>query len=144
MSLLAVPAEILLQPLINEPCETIQFGSLDIGRPLISRRDRKTHHLLHACTRYPKMKSSSSFAHTLAARKAHLPIKFHAENTPALPVTRKDQSGKVLLCPQQDYPATSVAKFCIAVLRQPERSRLKPELPRWPCRKPRSVNVWKK
>jgi hypothetical protein len=64
MSLLAVPAEILLQPLINEPCETIQFGPLDIGRPLISRRDRKTHHLLHACTRYPKMKSSSPFAHT--------------------------------------------------------------------------------
>ena len=62
------------------------------------------------------MKSSSPFAHTLAARKAHLPIKFHAENTPALPVTRKDQSGKVLLCPQQDNPATSVANFCTAVL----------------------------
>ena len=63
------------------------------------------------------MKSSSPFAHTLAARKAHLPIKFHAENTPALPVTRKDQSGKVLLCPQQDNPATSVANFCTAVLK---------------------------
>jgi hypothetical protein len=40
----------------------------------------------------------------------------HAENTPALPENRKGQSGKVLLCPQQDYPATFVAHFCIAVL----------------------------
>ncbi len=36
--------------------------------------------------------------------------------SPTLPVTRKGQSGKVLLCPQQDYPATSVANFCTAVL----------------------------
>ena len=28
----------------------------------------------------------------------------------------KGQSGKVLLCPQRDYPATSVANFCTAVL----------------------------
>jgi len=62
------------------------------------------------------MKSCSSFAHAVTARKAHLPVKFHAENTPALPVARKGQSGKVLPCPQQDYPATSVANFCTAVL----------------------------
>ena len=29
---------------------------------------------------------------------------------------RKGQSGKV--CPQQDYPATSVANFCTAVLKK--------------------------
>ena len=34
----------------------------------------------------------------------------------ALPVAGNGQSGKVLLCPQQDYPATSVANFCTAVL----------------------------
>ena len=116
MSLLAAPAEILLQPLVNEAGKAIQFGSLDLGRPLISGRDRKAHHLLHARTRYPKMKSCSSFAHAVTARKAHLPIKFHAENIPALPVTSKGQSGKVLPYPQQDYPATSVANFCTAVL----------------------------
>ncbi|MBQ0803270.1 MAG: hypothetical protein KBT65_00095, partial [Sulfitobacter sp.] len=54
-----------------------------------------------------------------------LPVKFHAENTPALPANRKGQSGKVLLCPQQDNLATSVAHFCIAVLIQFSR------LPLW-------------
>ena len=62
------------------------------------------------------MKRSSSFTHAVTARKAHLPIKFDAENTPALPVARRGQSGKVLPCPQQDYPATSVANFCTALL----------------------------
>ena len=37
-------------------------------------------------------------------------------NTPRPPVARKGQSGKVLLCPQQDYLATSVANFRTAVL----------------------------
>ena len=56
------------------------------------------------------------FAHAASTREADLPVKFHAENTPALPANRKGQSGKVLLCPQQDNLATSVAHFCIAVL----------------------------
>jgi hypothetical protein len=59
----------------------------------------------------------SPLTHPLTARKAHLPIKFHAENLHALPVARKSQSGKVLLCPQQEYPATSVANFRTAVLK---------------------------
>jgi hypothetical protein len=62
------------------------------------------------------MLSSLPFAHTATTREADLPVKLHAESTPALPENRKGQSGKVLLCPQQDYPATSVAHFCIAVL----------------------------
>jgi len=57
-----------------------------------------------------------TFTHAPTTREAHLPVKFHAENTPALPENRKGQSGKVLLCPQQDYPATSVAHFCTDVL----------------------------
>ena len=56
------------------------------------------------------------FAHAASTREADLPVKFHAENTPALPANRKGQSGKVLLCPQQDYLATSVANFRSAVL----------------------------
>jgi hypothetical protein len=58
------------------------------------------------------------FAHAAPTREADLPVKFHAENTPALPASRKGQSGKVLLCRQQDYPAASVDHFCIAVLRR--------------------------
>jgi hypothetical protein len=56
------------------------------------------------------------FAHAAPTREADLPVKFHAENTPALPANTKGQSGKVLLCPQRNYLATSVAHFCIAVL----------------------------
>ncbi|MBQ0804784.1 MAG: hypothetical protein KBT65_07960, partial [Sulfitobacter sp.] len=59
-----------------------------------------------------------------------LPVKFHAENTPALPANRKGQSGKVLLCPQQDNLATSVAHFCIAVLIS-ERKSKKPSVVGW-------------
>jgi hypothetical protein len=56
------------------------------------------------------------FTHAAPTREADLPVKFHAKNTPALPANRKGQSGKVLLCPQQDNLATSVVHFCIAVL----------------------------
>ncbi len=37
-------------------------------------------------------------------------------STPTLPVARKSQCGRILLCPQRAYLATSVADFCIAVL----------------------------
>jgi hypothetical protein len=61
------------------------------------------------------------FTHAAPTREADLPVKFHAKNTPALPANRKGQSGKVLLCPQQDNLATSVVHFCIAVLTQEGR-----------------------
>ncbi|ALI56309.1 mobile element protein [Celeribacter marinus] len=114
--LLAVPVEVVLQPLIDEAGEPVQLGPLDLRRSLISGRDRKHHHLRHARTRYPKMVRCRPFAHAAPTREADLPVKFHAENTPALPANRKGQSGKVLLCPQQDNLATSMAHFCIAVL----------------------------
>jgi len=66
--------------------------------------------------RNPKMNCCRSFAHAAPTRETDLPIKSHDQNAPTLPVTRKGQSGKVLLCPQQNYPATSVAKLCTAVL----------------------------
>jgi len=62
-----------------------------------------------------------TFTHTTPTREADLPVKFHAENTPALPASRKGQSGKVLLCLQQDHPAASVDHFCIAVLTRGSR-----------------------
>lgn len=75
-------------------------------------------YLRHAHTRYPKMVRCRPFAHAASTREADLPVKFHAENTPALPTNRKGQSGKVLLGPQQDNLATSMAHFCIAVLKR--------------------------
>jgi hypothetical protein len=117
VALLTGTLQIVLHPLINEARETIELGPLNICRPLIAGRHREHHLLLlHARTRYPEMARRRTFAHTATTREADLPVKFHAENTPALPENRKGQSGKVLLCPQQDYPATSVAHFCIAVL----------------------------
>ena len=91
--------------------------TLDLRRSLILLRDRKHHHVRHARTRNPEMASGLSFAHAAPTREADLPVKFHAENTPSLPTNRKGQSGKVLLCPQQDYSAPSVAHFCTAVLK---------------------------
>ena len=116
VALFAGTLQIVLQPLINEARETIELGPLDIRRALVAGRDREHHHLLHARTRYPEMARCRTFTHAPTTREAHLPVKFHAENTPALPENRKGQSGKVLLCPQQDYPATSVAHFCTDVL----------------------------
>ena len=72
MSLLAVPAEILLQPLINEPCETIQFGSLDTGRPLISRRD-------------PKNTSSSSRLHAISRNEEQQPVRSYPRGAQGAP-----------------------------------------------------------
>jgi hypothetical protein len=63
------------------------------------------------------MNRCRAFTHAAPTRETDLPIKFHDQNAPTLPVARKGQSGKVLLCPQQDYLATSVANFCIAVLK---------------------------
>jgi hypothetical protein len=74
MALLPVPAEIVLQPLINEAREPVQLGPLDICRSLIAGRDRKHHHLLNACTRYPEMACCRPFAHTAPTREADLQI----------------------------------------------------------------------
>jgi hypothetical protein len=42
----------------------------------------------------------------------------HAESASTLPTNRKGQSGKALLCAQQDNLTTSVAHFCTAVFIQ--------------------------
>ena len=116
VALFAGTVQIVLQPLINEAGEAIKFGPPDLRRPLIAGWHREHHHLLHARTRYPEMAGGLPFAHPAPTREADLPIKFYAENTPALPANSKGQSGNILRCPQQDYPATSVAHFCTAVL----------------------------
>ena len=59
-------------------------------------------------------------AHTVPTGKTDLPIKFHGEYAPALPVTRKGKSGRLLRRPQQDNPAATVADFCTADYRKLE------------------------
>jgi len=55
MSLLAVPAEIFMQPLIDEASESIQLRPLDTRCSPVTGRYGKLHDLLHARARYPKM-----------------------------------------------------------------------------------------
>ena len=58
-----------------------------------------------------------ALAHAIPTGETNLPIKLHGENTPALPVARKGQSGRVLLRPQRDHHAATVVDFCTAVPR---------------------------
>lgn len=85
MSLLTVPVEIVMQRLNNEAGETIHLGPLDLGRSLISGRNRKAHHLLDARTGYPKMARRLTLAHTTPTRQANLQIQIHDKKSSALP-----------------------------------------------------------
>ncbi len=49
--------------------------------------------------------------------KTNLPINLHGQNTSALPASRKDQCGRVLIRQQHDYATASVADFSTAVLK---------------------------
>ncbi len=75
-------------------------------------RGRLLHRRLQRC---------SALTHAVPTSKTYLPIQFHGKNTPALPVARKGQSGRLLRRPQQDYPAAPVADFCTAVLSRRRR-----------------------
>ena len=52
----------------------IKYMPLDICRSLISGRDRKHHHLLHARARNPEMARCHPFAHAAPTREADLQI----------------------------------------------------------------------
>jgi hypothetical protein len=114
VALFARPPDIVPQPLVNDLGEAVQLRPLDRRRPPIPRRSRKAQHLLHAVARNPEMTRRSAFTHAVPTRETDLPIKFHGENTPALPVARKGQSGRVLLRPQRDDHAATVVEFCTA------------------------------
>ena len=117
MPLLAVPALILGKPSIDDLGEPIQLGSFDLGRASVSRRNRKTQHLPDAVTENPEMQCSASRTHAVRTGQTHLPVKFHGENTPTLPVTRKGKSGRLLRRPQRGHPAAPVAEFVTAGLK---------------------------
>ena len=62
------------------------------------------------------MPRSLPLAHALRTSQTNLPVKFHCENPPALPVARKSKSGRLFRRPQRDYPAATVDDFLTAVL----------------------------
>lgn len=69
--------KVFQQPLVDEASEAIEFGPLDLSRSLISKRNRKAHHLLHARPRYPKVDCRCAFTHAAPTRETDLPIEFH-------------------------------------------------------------------
>src|SRR2546421_1298942 len=117
VALLAVLANVVAQPLVDDLGKLVQLGPLDRRRPPIPRRYRKAQHLLHALARNPKMTCRLARTHPVPTGKTHLQIQFHGENAPALPAERKGKSGRVLLRQLRDYPAATVADFSTAVLR---------------------------
>ena len=119
VTLLAVLANIVAQPLVDDLGEPVQLRPLDRHRPPIPRRYRKAQHLLHALARNPKMTCRLARTHPVPKGETNLQIQFHGENPPALPAARKGKSGRVLLRPQRDYPAATVADFSTAVLTLP-------------------------
>src|SRR5947208_2907486 len=116
VALLAVLANVVGQPLVDDLGKLVQLGPLDRRRPPIPRRYRKAQHLLHALARNPKMTCRLARTHPVPTGKTHLQIQFHGENAPALPAERKGKSGRVLLRQLRDYPAATVADFSTAVL----------------------------
>jgi len=71
------------------------------------------------------MPRSLPLAHALSTRQPNLPIQIHAENPPALPVTRKGKGGRLLRRPQQAHPAATVADFCTAVLNKNRQTKIR-------------------
>src|SRR6202007_190949 len=116
VTLLAVLASVIAQPLLDDLGEPVQLRPLDRRRPPIPRRYRKTQHLLHALARNPKVARRLARTHPVPYGETNLQIQFHGENAPALPDARKGKSGRVLLRRQRDYPAATVADFSTAVL----------------------------
>ena len=62
------------------------------------------------------MQCRRSRTHAVSTGQTDFPVKFHGENTPALPGVRKGKSGRLLRRPQPDHPAATVDEFCTAVL----------------------------
>jgi hypothetical protein len=117
VALLGALDEIVSQPLVDDLGEPVQLRPPHGRRPLIPGRNRKAEHLPHALARDPEVTRRRACAHPVPTGETNLPIQLHAENTPALPVARKGQSGRVLLRPQRAYPAATVAESCTAVSR---------------------------
>ena len=109
--LLGALAEILPQPLVDDPGEPVQLRPPDLGPSPVPRRHREAQHLLHALARDPEMTRRRALAHAVPTGETDLPIELHGEYAPALPVARKGQSGRVLLRPQRDHHAATVAEI---------------------------------
>ena len=68
------------------------------------------------------MQCRRSRTHAVSTGQTDFPVKFHGENTPALPGVRKGKSGRLLRRPQPDHPAATVDEFCTAVLTGPSKT----------------------
>ena len=69
------------------------------------------------------MQCRRSRTHAVSTGQTDFPVKFHGENTPALPGVRKGKSGRLLRRPQPDHPAATVDEFCTAVLNGPYKTK---------------------
>src|SRR5271156_6822970 len=116
VTLLAVLASVIAQPLVDDLDKPVQLRPLDRRCPPIPRRYRKPQHLLHALARNPKVTRRLARTHPVPKGETNLQIQFHGENAPALPAERKGKSGRVFPRQQGDYPAATVADFLSAVL----------------------------
>lgn len=65
----------------------------------------------------PKCRAASRWLIPPEQARRNLPMQIHGENTSALPVTRKGQTGQLLHRPQRDNPAATVDDYCAAVLK---------------------------
>src|SRR5258708_20629237 len=94
VALLAVLANVVAQPLVDDLGKLVQLGPLDRRRPPIPRRYRKAQHLLHALARNPKMTCRLARTHPVPTGKTHLQVPFHRANAPTLPAERKGKKSQ--------------------------------------------------
>src|SRR6202008_3498322 len=104
VTLLAVLASVIAQPLLDDLGEPVQLRPLDRRLPPIPRRYRKTQHLLHALARNPKVTRRLARTHPVPYGETNLQIQFHGENAPALPDARKGKRGPFRPRPARGLP----------------------------------------
>ena len=97
VALLARLRAVLLQPPLDELGEPVELRATDPHRAPIPWRHGILQHLPHALARDSEVLRRRALAQPLPARQAYLAIQLHGVNPPALPVTGKDRSGRVLL-----------------------------------------------
>ena len=113
VALLAVSTEIPRQPLANKAREAISLRSFNISRSPVTGRYGKLHDLLHARARHPKRNCCCLLAQAASTRGAHLPIKFHDQNTPALLSPEKAKAAKFHSVRSKTIPPVAWQTFAL-------------------------------
>jgi len=108
---------ILIQPMLDRRNKRVQLRPSDRRLPLIAGRCRIRHHLGNAVARYVEMLRCLTPHHPFRDRQANLEILIPRCRSPVPAFTAdKEIGGRILLRPQQDYPAATVGDFCTAAL----------------------------